>query len=268
LHKPALLILAAATASVAHSADVKPRYGAPPPDLDKHLARLVAAYPDTIAGFDAVHLKLKDGRRLPISDGRTDKSFDQLLDDPDIDDMFAFAYSAGEPPSAPPANFDPGRVRVDALFKALYGNCEAGEVSPHMRAIQWLPRNKGGSVRFTTAQGADKALEAVSRELDELPSKFLKYLKPTAGTYNCRPIAGTGRMSMHGFGAAIDINVDFSDYWRWANPRPDGSYAWKNRIPVEIVDVFERHGFVWGGRWHHYDTMHFEHRPDLVPPQR
>jgi len=29
------------------------------------------------------------------------------------------------------------------------------------------------------------------------------------------------------------------------------------------VEVFKRHGFTWGGKWHHYDTMHFEYRPEL-----
>ena len=33
---------------------------------------------------------------------------------------------------------------------------------------------------------------------------------------------------------------------------------------MTIVDVFERHGFIWGGRWFHYDTMHFEYRPELL----
>ena len=28
--------------------------------------------------------------------------------------------------------------------------------------------------------------------------------------------------------------------------------------------IFEKHGFIWGGRWYHYDTMHFEYRPELV----
>ena len=31
-----------------------------------------------------------------------------------------------------------------------------------------------------------------------------------------------------------------------------------------IVDVFERNGFIWGGKWYHYDTMHFEYRPELL----
>lgn len=35
-------------------------------------------------------------------------------------------------------------------------------------------------------------------------------------------------------------------------------------MPMQIVDAFERHGFTWGGRWNHYDTMHFEYRQELV----
>jgi D-alanyl-D-alanine carboxypeptidase len=37
----------------------------------------------------------------------------------------------------------------------------------------------------------------------------------------------------------------------------------KNRMPREIVDIFARHGFIWGGNWCHYDTMHVESRPDF-----
>lgn len=41
--------------------------------------------------------------------------------------------------------------------------------------------------------------------------------------------------------------------------------AYANRIPLEIVGVFEKYGFVWGGRWYHFDTMHFEYRPEINP---
>src|SRR5262245_1812136 len=27
---------------------------------------------------------------------------------------------------------------------------------------------------------------------------------------------------------------------------------------------FEKYGFIWGGHWYHYDTMHFEYRPELL----
>ena len=46
-----------------------------------------------------------------------------------------------------------------------------------------------------------------------------------------------------------------------------GTPAWKNQIPQAIVDAFEAEGFAWGGRWYHYDTMHFEWRPELRDPR-
>ncbi|MEA2938129.1 MAG: hypothetical protein QOC56_1633, partial [Alphaproteobacteria bacterium] len=56
---------------------------------DPALDALVAAYPDHLAGYDAKDLIWKDGTRMPISDGRSNKPFEQLLEAPDIKDQFA-----------------------------------------------------------------------------------------------------------------------------------------------------------------------------------
>ncbi|MGC2071537.1 MAG: M15 family metallopeptidase, partial [Pseudolabrys sp.] len=127
----------------------------------------------------------------------------------------------------------------------------------------WLPKHGGGKIAITAVNGVVSALENVSRELDEMPDQFVKYLVPTGGTYNCRRIAGSRARSMHANGAAIDISTKFADYWRWdstdwTQPR------WRNRIPIEIVRIFEKQGFIWGGYWYHFDTMHFEYRPELL----
>jgi hypothetical protein len=263
----ALASLALATFVSAISASAaESTYGANPPDLVERLDRLVKAYPDTIVGVEGDALVLKDGTQLPLSDGRSDKSFDELLNAPDVGDMFAFDYPQGVPAAQPSENFDPGRIRVEALFRALYGDCKQGTLAKR-RKVAWVPKHGGGSVEFTTAQGADKALEAVSAELDELPPAFKKYLVPSAGTYNCRAIAGTERMSMHAYAAAIDINTRETTYWQWVKPGADGLYHWSNKIPDEIVAIFEKHGFIWGGRWYHFDTMHFEYRPELLKAQ-
>jgi hypothetical protein len=238
-------------------------YGAAPGDLKDHLDALVRSYPDQITGHDAEFLILKNGRKFRISDGRTNKSFRELLENPDVDDMFYSAYPRGAGPKQPETNIDPGRVRFEPLFVAMYGDCNRNEVVRHLRPIDWLPKHGGGKVMVTTVNGVASALEKVSRELDELPDNLVKYLVPASGTYNCRRIAGSRARSMHAYGAAIDINTRFADYWRWVSDDRT-PIRWRNRVPIQIVRIFEKHGFIWGGYWYHFDTMHFEYRPELL----
>ena len=236
-------------------------YGVPPPNVDAYLDTLVRSYPDWIEHHDSEYLILKSGLKFPISDYRTDKSFEELIEHPDIDDMFYVPYPFGTTPKQPAKNYDPGRVRFGPLFQAMYGDCKKNEVVSKLRTIDWLSAHGGEHVVVTTVNGIDKALTAVSRELDKLPIDYIRFLKPTAGTYNCRNIAGSNVRSMHAYGAAIDINSKYSDYWRWSSSGSDP--IWKNQIPIEIVRIFEKHGFIWGGYWYHFDTMHFEYRPEL-----
>ena len=63
-----------------------------------------------------------------------------------------------------------------------------------------------------------------------------------------------------GFGIAIDIAAAHSGYGQSGA----GHIAFKNELPWEIVRIFEAHAFIRGGKWYHYDTMHFEHRPELI----
>jgi hypothetical protein len=244
-------------------ASAEDRYGAPPPDLHLSLETLARSYPDWIAAIDDHNVVLKSGTRFAVSDHRADKTFDELIEHPDIDDMFYARYPAGRAPTAPPRDFDPGRVRFAPLFIAMYGDCRKNEVAPKLKTIEWLPAHQGGHVAITTVNGVDRALVAVSHALDQLPADFQKFLVPTAGTYNCRSIAGSSALSMHAYGAAIGLNVAYSDYWRWSKNM--SAPVWKSRIPVEIVRVFEQNGFIWGGDWYHFDTMHFEYRPELLP---
>ena len=257
-----LIVLLTSAISMNAPSHAEAQYGATPADIVPQLKRMSEVYSEFIEKFDEKDVILRDGTRIKISDGRTDKSFDDLLNNPDFGDMFVFAYPIGTKPSPPAQDFDPGRIRVESLFKKMYGDCKKkGAVESKLKEIDWMPQTGGGKISFTTANGAAKALQQVSFELDKLPSQFKKFLLPLAGSFNCRVIANTERRSMHAYGAAIDINVDHSAYWLWDQMR--NKLGWRNEIPMEIVDVFERHGFIWGGRWNHYDTMHFEFRPEF-----
>jgi hypothetical protein len=113
----------------------------------------------------------------------------------------------------------------------------------------------------TTVNDVATRLERVIDTLEGMPDHLKAYLTPSAGAYNCHMVADTGLLSMHAFGAAIDIGVRHSDYWVWARSRD--ALRYRNRVPLEIVEAFETERFIWGGKWYHYDTMHFEYRPEL-----
>lgn len=224
------------------------------------LDALVAAYPEALASHDGATLLWRDGTRMAVSDGEPAKDFEALLARPSILDMFALPYRPGRPEAAPGPDEDPGRFRNQAFFLKLYGDCRRGEVARSLRPVHWLKGRGGSIIQVTGRLGVAESLQRVSDELERLPEAFTRYLTPIAGTYNCRPIAGTDQLSMHAFGAAIDLNTAFGDYWRWAGP----TRRYRNRVPFEIVEVFERHGFIWGGKWSHFDTFHFEYRPELL----
>lgn len=200
-------------------------------------ARLLAAYPQSLERIDGNTLIWRDGTRMPLDDGKGTKSFEQWLDDPDIEDMFAIPYPAGTAASPPAVDIDPGRARNQAFYDKVYGNCRNGEVERNLVRVSWMPKRSKQSLPFNRANGAAEALAAVSRELDELPSSFDVFLVPSAGTYNCRVIAGTNRVSAHGHAIAIDIALKRAHYWRDAPPAPDGKVAFRNEIPSEIVRV-------------------------------
>jgi hypothetical protein len=224
---------------------------------------LVRAYPDWLAGYDSTDLIWRDGTRMPLSDGRPEKSFAEMLRHASLLDQLRLPYPTGTMAAMRVPDVDPGRIRKRAFFDKIYGDCWNSEVVPRLVPVVWLPRSWGHTVRITSVNGVAEQLAAVSAELDDLPSAVKRYAYPPAGTYNCRTVADTGEPSMHSWGAAIDINAAHADYWLWHGSR--GTEAGPvNRIPLEIVAIFERHGFIWGGKWTHYDTMHFEYRPELL----
>ncbi len=188
---------------------------------------------------------------MTIDDGLTLTDAAQRLDHADLLDQLSIPYPRGCPVEIPGKDIDPGRLRYDPFFAKIYGDSEKS-VSAHTRSVPWF----GSSLQVTTINGVDRSLEATAKELAK-NKEWVKYLQKPGGGFVWRNIAKTQRRSAHSYGIAVDINVGFSDYWL-----NGGTY--RNRIPCEIGAVFERHGFIWGAKWNHFDTMHFEYRPELL----
>jgi D-alanyl-D-alanine carboxypeptidase-like protein len=228
------------------------------------LAALAAGYPKALQALEITPdqriLVCFAAQKFIYDDGIT-KTFQQRLDHPDIKDMFYQTYPLTNPTDRLPKDFDPGRCRVDALFMTLYGDSESA-VAKNCVAVEFC----GNSVKFNGNHGAAEALRAVSTNLAPLLAQkpeLRPYVNKLAGTFNWRKVAGTERLSNHSFATAIDLNVDKAAYWQWQSPTQLETFSRKN-WPTEIIETFERHGFIWGGKWWHFDTMHFEYRPEII----
>ncbi len=228
---------------------------------------LMTVYPDYVKGYKGGKLVMSDGTSITWDDGRK-KSHMELLDDADPEDMFAFTYDLNS--WTPGKMQDAGRSRCEALFKKMYG-ASAQQVSRKLVPVRWpfgQATNSGGvnksikTVKFTSVNGANKQLEKVVAELERHP-ELHKYLAQS-GAFYWRPVRGAKRLSAHSYGMTIDIGVKYSDYWRTQSTNENATIAYRNKYPHAIVEIFEKYGFIWGGRWYHYDTMHFEYRPEIL----
>jgi len=236
-------------------------------NIPEGIQKLLKAYPGHFKAVRENHIIWKDGSKMPFDDLRKDKTFSQLINEADLEDqVMGMKYPKDKKFQIPAQKQDPGRVRYEPFFKKMYGNSPQ-EVKAKLTTIVWLPKTLNIKLDVTTVNDIHQRLQAISNRLDTMPHLH-QYLKNPGGTFNWRNIAGTNRLSMHSFGMTIDLNVEYSDYWRWATKTEEGDGSriieYKNRIPLEIVEIFESYGFVWGGKWYHYDTMHFEYRPELL----
>ena len=109
------------------------------------------------------------------------------------------------------------------------------------------------------------------RAMDPDVAAFLAGLSEMTG-YNYRNVEGTRSRSFHSYGLAIDLIPKSyggkSTYWLWAMSRtPDWwtiPYQKRWMPPEAVIEAFEREGFIWGGKWILFDTMHFEYRPEVL----
>lgn len=236
--------------------------------MKRNLLCLMMAYPQHIVkvereGNASVYVVMKSGKRILYDDKKV-KSTGEKLANPDLQDMMEQIYPLSGSISLMAEDFNPGRVRVYSLLKEVYGGSKE-QVQLNLVSVKVGYKN----YPFNRNNGAADALRAVMQELVPLAEgrqDIRSCVFPASGTFNYRFIAGTNRLSPHAFGTAIDLARDRRDYWKWAS-REEGEKR-LNTYPREIVEIFERNNFIWGGKWGYFDILHFEYRPELVLKSR
>jgi hypothetical protein len=232
-------------------------------NMKRDVLTLMMAYPEYVIGVtkgeeNKVYVVMKSGQKILYDDKKT-KSTLEKENHPDLQDMLEQVYPLNNITDIMPKDFDPGRIRVYSILSEVYGesekSIEKNLVNVNIgRSYQFNQRNNAA----TSLQNAIKEIVAQSKGTPRIGG----FLYPMSGTFNYRRISGTGRLSPHSYGIAIDLKSDRKDYWKWAS-REEGKKR-LNVYPREIVKAFEENNFIWGGKWSHFDILHFEYRPEFI----
>ena len=248
---------------------------------------LAAAYPDQIAQtafrdgewalrIDQTWFYWADGRLLPERERFNSGLYTAIrfynytlgpLQQRRVDDQTAERLRARS--QAPAAQ---GLPRHNAFLDALYGIASYSDASQQIVEITFL------GMQTRAHRMIVEPLARVEREIRSLMLTDQAVRDAVAdlhqvSTFSWREIAGTNRRSYHSYGVAVDLIPrtyrNRFGYWRWA--MQSGIEEWWDlpaeqrwSMPQPVIDSFEKHGFIWGGKWLSFDPIHFEYRPEVI----
>lgn len=114
------------------------------------------------------------------------------------------------------------------------------------RAIKF----KALTVHKLCAASLEQCLRGLQKEFSA--EELYKYeLDICGGVFNFRLMRSGQSLSIHSWGAAIDLSHLINHYRRRYNER-------LGMMPMRAVKVFKNEGWTWGGLWSTPDAMHFQ----------
>jgi hypothetical protein len=250
------------------------------------LRALASAYPDRVNAVefhDGDWSILVYGERFYFAGGRLLPS--SLRDDVNLFAPMPFYFYQQElPPWVKPTPEESARMReqdraraanrlkrsthfTDALWRSRNGD-EAWE---HIKQIRFLgvPVQVHYSILVQLSLVEEQILRA--SKTSSAVRQWINNLASVEG-WTWRNIATSENRSYHAYGAAIDLVPKSSSgleiYWLWTSGKNiewwTVPYSGRLHPPDEVIKAFESFGFIWGGKWRYYDTIHFEYRPELL----
>jgi hypothetical protein len=194
-----------------------------------------------------------------------------------------YNYAAELPPWRDPAPEDAARFREQSerrsahppkrsqhFFDALWRAHSRDESWDRVKSIRFLGHPV--MVHYAILEDLSLVEEKILAEAKTSPQvkQWINNLETLDG-WNWRSIADTQSRSFHAYGAALDLLPKtlggLETYWLWAARKKSEwwsvSYDKRFHPPAQVIKAFESYGFVWGGKWLFFDTMHFEYRPEI-----
>ena len=163
------------------------------------------------------------------------------------------------------------RRRSPHFFDALYRARNREEAYQRVKTIRFLGRTV--NVHYSVLEELSLVEEHIllAAKTDPTVQTWINSIS-SLESWSWRNVADTQSRSFHSYGVAVDILPRSlggkETYWLWASRhKPDWwNISYNNRYhpPDAVILAFERFGFIWGGKWLFFDTMHFEYRPEIL----
>jgi hypothetical protein len=151
------------------------------------------------------------------------------------------SYTSGEAPPVP--------AGLEAI-KRTFGDCLSPDWAKRSLATFDLPYPLVyGTAMVRRATGHRLLVPVFQAVFADLKYRgLMERATHYGGIYNHRLIrGGTRNLSTHSWGIAIDMNPNEN---RLGTP---------GRMDPGVIECFEKHGLLWGGRFHRLDPMHFQY---------
>jgi len=161
--------------------------------------------------------------------------------------------------------------RSDFFLNALWQAPNRSETEKNLVRITFLgkPTRVHKLIQNHIAVVEDQ-IRAAGRD-DSVVQAWINSINTLEG-YGWRNIAHTQSRSYHSYGLAVDLLPrslgNKQTYWLWTSRHREDwwnvPYSERYHPPLAVIKIFEANGFIWGGKWPLFDTMHFEYRPEIL----
>ena len=226
----------------------------------KYINRTIKMADDTIFIINGSRIYYKNGKMLARENLSKEKNYASVF----------YEYKKGEMAKIPTLNEDILKQSRD-FWDNIFGT-EEMQIRKHCQLISFLDHKTFvNNICVEALRNIEKEImnaartgKEVQRYLDEL---YIFY------SFQQKQVIGSKNQSFHSYGLALDLVPKSYKgkhvYWKWSRVLDRQNWF---RIPLkrrwhppqEVIDAFENNGFVWGGKWYHFDTIHFEYRPEII----
>lgn len=142
-------------------------------------------------------------------------------------------------------NGTPDRAWEDANLVAI--------VPPYRMVLAWDIKKPVKTIRVhkRCAESLSRVLAGILAHYGRQAAIEKARLHLYGGAYNFRLMRGGSSLSIHSWGAAIDLDPETNWFGRKYSERA-------GMMPMAVVKLFEAEGWTWGGPWSKGDAMHFQ----------